>query len=176
MLYTDLMTRMPGHLRPIVDRMSMAHSVEVRAPLLEHRMVEFAMRVPSRLKLRKGRLKHVLREVASRYLDDELVNRGKQGFGFPIAHWLQHDLRGTLDRTIESSSFVEDGVFDGAYLRELRDDHTLGRSDHNLRLWLILNLEIWHRLFLDGWSVDATAGWIRDLRGRSAKTTRAVAQ
>jgi asparagine synthase (glutamine-hydrolysing) len=176
MLYTDLMTRMPGHLLPIVDRMSMAHGVEVRAPLLEHRMVEFAMRVPSRLKLRKGRLKHVLREVASRYLDDELVNRGKQGFGFPIAHWLQHDLRGTLDRTIESSSFVKDGVFDGAYLRELRDDHTQGRSDHNLRLWLILNLEIWHRLFVDGWSVDATAGWIRDLRGRSAETARVVAQ
>ena len=176
MLYTDLMTRIPGHLLPIVDRMSMAHSVEVRAPFLEHRMVEFAMRVPSDLKLRKGRLKHALREVASRYLDEGLVNRKKQGFGFPIAHWLQRDLRGTLDRTIEASAFVKEGVFDGTYLRELRDAHVQGRSDHNLRLWLILNLEIWRRLFVEGWTVQATAGWIRDLRGASDETLQVAAR
>ena len=97
MLYTDLMTRIPDHLLPIVDRMSMAHSVEVRAPFLEHKVVEFGMRIPGRLKVRRGSLKHVLRKVAERHLGPEIVQRPKVGFGFPLAYWMRGELRPLME-------------------------------------------------------------------------------
>ena len=82
MLYTDLMTRMPDHLMVIADRMTMAHSLESRAPLLDHRLTEYAAAMPGRLKLNGSRLKHGLKEVAGRYLPAELVDRKKQGIRF----------------------------------------------------------------------------------------------
>jgi asparagine synthase (glutamine-hydrolysing) len=160
MLYTDLMTRIPDHLLPIVDRMAMAHSLEVRPPLLEHRMVEFAAGVPADLKLRGTKLKYILRRVAARYLPDELIDRPKQGFGFPLARWMQTDLRHLLRETISDSRFVQAGIFDRGYMERLLDEHVERRRDHNFRLWILLNLEIWYRLFLEEQSLEAVTAWI----------------
>ncbi len=160
MLYTDLMTRIPDHLLPTVDRMAMAHGLEVRPPLLEHRMVEFAAGVPADLKLRGTKLKYILRRVAARYLPGELIDRPKQGFGFPLARWMRTDLRRLLRQAIADSSFVQAGVFDRVYMDRLLDEHLEGRRDHNFRLWILLNLEIWHRLFLEEQSLEAVAAWI----------------
>ncbi|MGH6919721.1 MAG: asparagine synthase (glutamine-hydrolyzing), partial [Geminicoccaceae bacterium] len=93
MLYTDLMTRMPDHLLVTVDRMSMAHSLETRSPLVDHKVVEYAASVPGDLKLKGGQLKYILKKVASRYLPQELIDRKKQGFGFPLARWMRTDLQ-----------------------------------------------------------------------------------
>lgn len=160
MLYTDLMTRMPDHLLPIVDRMAMAHGLEVRPPLLEHRMVEFAARIPSSLKLKGTTLKYLLRQLAERYVDPSLVRRKKQGFGFPLAYWMQNELRGFLRHVAAESRFVQEGIFEGGYISELMEEHISGQRDHNYRIWLVLNLEIWYRLFLEGGSVAEVTEWI----------------
>ncbi|MEP6574536.1 MAG: asparagine synthase C-terminal domain-containing protein, partial [Gemmatimonadota bacterium] len=160
MLYTDLMTRMPDHLLPIVDRMAMAHGLEVRPPMLEHRMVEFAATVPSNLKLKGGRLKHILRQVAARHLPRELVFRPKQGFGFPIAHWLRKELAPLLRNLARSSRFVEAGIFEREYVARLVDEHLSGHRDHNFRLWILINLEIWYRIFLESAPVEAVEEWL----------------
>ena len=167
MLYTDLMTRIPDHILPIVDRMSMAHSVEVRAPFLEHKVVEFGMRIPGRLKVRRGSLKHVLRKVAERHLGPEIVQRPKVGFGFPLAYWMRGELRPLMEGVIAESRLAEAGIFNRPYMSKLLSEHVSGEVDHNYRLWLLLNLEVWQRLFIDGFERDELLGWLWDKRGGS---------
>jgi len=147
MLYTDLMTRMPDHLLPITDRMSMAHSVETRAPLIDREVTEFAASLPEHVKLR-GRgtgLKWILRQVAARYMPRELIDRPKQGFGFPLARWLRSDLQGYMRDLLSNSYFAQTGIFDQREINRLMDEHTSGKADHNFRLWILINLEIWKR-------------------------------
>jgi asparagine synthase (glutamine-hydrolysing) len=165
MLYTDLMTRMPDHLLAITDRMSMAHSLEVRPPLMDYRLVEYAASIPGDLKLRGRNLKYILKKVAARYLPPELITREKQGFGFPIARWMRTDLAAFLRNLFARSRFVELGLFDAGYMQELLEEHLSGRADHNFRLWILLNLEIWYRLRFDGQSVDELRAFIDELQG-----------
>jgi len=159
MLYTDLMTRIPDHLLPIVDRMSMAHGLEVRPPLLEHRVVEFAARLPANLKLRGTKLKYILRRVAARYLPPELVKQPKQGFGFPLARWMRTDLARLLREVVADSRFISAGIFSRPYVEQLLYEHLEGKRDHNFRLWILLNLEVWHRLFLEQQPLEEVGGW-----------------
>ncbi len=150
MLHTDLMTRMPDHLLPIVDRMSMAHSLEVRSPLVDRQLVEFAASLPAGLKLRGRELKYGLKQVARRYLPSEVIDREKQGFGFPLARWMRTDLAGYLRRMFDDSMFVQEGIFDPGYIRQLLDEHLGGAADHNFRIWILMNLEIWYRIHILG--------------------------
>ncbi len=155
MLYTDLMTRMPDHLLSISDRMSAAHGLEVRPPLIDHVVTDFAASLPGRYKLKGRSLKHILRRVALRHLPHELINRPKQGFGFPIAAWLRSDLRHfTRNLLLHDSHFVANGIFEAAFVERLVNEHQEGRADHNFRLWILLNLEIWHRLYFEGLSLS----------------------
>jgi asparagine synthase (glutamine-hydrolysing) len=165
MLYTDLMTRMPDHLLVTVDRMSMAHSLEARSPLVDYKVVEYAAALPGHTKLRRGQLKYILKKVAARYLPLELIERKKQGFGFPLALWMRTELRPFIRNLFAESRFVEVGIFDPAYLNQLIEQHTAGQVDHNYRLWLLINLEIWYRLNLEGRSVEAMRADIDRLMG-----------
>jgi asparagine synthase (glutamine-hydrolysing) len=155
MLYTDLMTRMPDHLLSIVDRMSMAHSIESRPPLVDYKFVEYAASIPADLKLKGRNLKYILKKVAGRYLSDELINRKKQGFGFPMAIWMRTDLKDFLKRLFAQSRFVEIGVFSQDYMFRILDEHLSGKADHNFRLWILINLEFWYRLYFDGESIES---------------------
>jgi asparagine synthase (glutamine-hydrolysing) len=172
MLYTDLMTRMPDHLLSIVDRMSMAHSLETRPPLIDYRVVEFAASIPADLKLRGRDLKHILKRVAARYLPQELIDRKKQGFGFPLALWMRSELRHFLQELFRRSRFVELGLFDGDYMRTILDEHLSGRVDHNFRIWILLNLEIWHRLYFEGGTVESMRGFMDGLMGPPGERRR----
>jgi asparagine synthase (glutamine-hydrolysing) len=154
MLYTDLMTRMPDHLLVIADRMCMAHSLENRSPLVDHRLVEFAASIPAHMKLNGMKLKHILRSVSSRYLPKELVYREKQGFGFPIALWLRNELSGFLRNLFAESRFIEAGIFERHAVQNLIEEHLSGKADHNFRLWILLNLELWHRMYFESMSID----------------------
>jgi asparagine synthase (glutamine-hydrolysing) len=170
MLYTDLMTRMPDHLLAITDRMAMAHALEARPPLIDYRVCEFAASIPGDIKLKGRRLKHVLRRVAERYLPRALLDRPKQGFGFPIGIWLRTDLRDfTRNLLLRDARLVANGTFDAACVRRLVDEHQSGRADHNFRLWILLNLEIWHRMAFEGVTVDAARRLVDRLRKESAK-------
>ncbi len=163
MLYTDLMTRMPDHLLMIVDRMSMAHSLESRSPLIDYKVVEYAASIPGELKLKGKNLKYILKKVASRYLPKELIYREKQGFGFPIALWMRSELAGFLKNLFERSRFIELGIFDRNYVQNLLDEHLSGKKDHNFRIWILLNLEIWYRLYFENESIESTKEFIDSL-------------
>jgi asparagine synthase (glutamine-hydrolysing) len=179
-LHVDCQTRLTENQLPIVDRMSMAHSLELRSPFLDRRVAEFAMRIPAGLKLKHGRLKYVTRELARRYLPKAIVDRPKKGFGFPLAKWLQGPLAGLMQRVIDESRFVEHGLFRRDTLQALQDEHVSGRVDHNYRLWMIFNLEIFWRHYLDGEDVGGLEAWIQERRvtdrGSSAATPQRAAQ
>lgn len=163
MLYTDLMTRIPDHLLSIVDRMCMAHSLECRPPMVDYKLVEYAARIPADLKLKGISLKYILRQVAARYLPNELINRPKQGFGFPLGAWMRGEMRSFLENLVANSRFVELGLFNPDYMRRLVDEHVSGRFEHSFRLWILINLELWYRLFFENQSIEAVREEIRRL-------------
>lgn len=154
MLYTDLMTRIPDHLLTIGDRMSMAFSLEMRPVLVDYKLVEFAAKLPPKMKLHGRELKYLLKKVASRYLPAALIDREKQGFSFPIARWIRGDLREYTQRLFSQSRFVESGIFEPDYMMQLLNEHLDGKADHNYRLWILINLEIWYRMYFEGRSVE----------------------
>jgi asparagine synthase (glutamine-hydrolysing) len=170
MLYTDLMTRMPDHLLMTVDRMAMAHSLETRSPLVDYKVVEYAASIPGGLKLKGNQLKYILRKVAARYLPRDLIDRRKQGFGFPLAIWMRTELRDFVRNLFAESRFVELGIFERAYVQRLVDEHIAGKVDHNYRLWLLINLEVWYRMFFEGMSIPAMQQDIERLMGQGAAT------
>jgi asparagine synthase (glutamine-hydrolysing) len=166
MLYTDLMTRMPDHLLAIVDRMSMAHSLENRSPLVDHEVVEFAARIPGTMKLNGRKLKYILKKVAVRHLPKELITRPKQGFSFPIGTWMRTHLKSLMSNLFRQSRFVAQDIFDAGEVQRLWQDHISGKADHNYRLWILLNLELWHRLFFEGETPESLSAKMLDLSER----------
>jgi asparagine synthase (glutamine-hydrolysing) len=165
MLYTDLMIRVPDHNLVMGDRMSMACSLEVRSPFVDPRVVEFAASLPVDMKLRGRKLKYLLRRVAKRYLPPEIVRRPKQGFGFPVGLWMQRDLKALVEDRLGNSRLVAAGIFRPEPIARIMREHMEGRVDHSYRLWLLLNLEIWHEVYIEGRSVAAVTASIQALSG-----------
>ena len=164
MLHTDCMTRLADHQLPIVDRMSMAHGLEVRSPFLDHRVAEYASRIPAPWQLRRGRLKAVTRELAERYLPRELVMRQKQGFGFPLALWLRGPLRTLIEQVVDHSRLAEAGIFRREEMKRLVAEHLSGALDHNYRLWMLFHLELFYRHSVEGEPVEALEAWVAQAR------------
>ncbi|MGA0072469.1 MAG: asparagine synthase (glutamine-hydrolyzing) [Steroidobacteraceae bacterium] len=162
MLHVDCQTRLSENQLPIVDRMSMAHSLELRSPFLDRRIAEFAMRLPTAMKIGKGRLKYITRELAAKHYGPQIAYRPKQGFGFPLALWLRGPLQGLMRALLEESRFVGAGLFRRDALSLMVDEHLSGQVDHNFRLWMWFNLEVFWRTWLDGEPVDVTEDWIRE--------------
>jgi asparagine synthase (glutamine-hydrolysing) len=155
MLSTDLMIRVPNLNLQIGDRMSMAHSLEVRCPFMDHVLVEFAATIPASLKLKRMRLKHMLRRVGARYLPREIVQRKKQGFGFPLGPWMRAGQMGSfVQEVLRHSLLVSSGIFSAEAIEQLISEHTGGQVDHNYRLWLLVNMELWYRLNFAGQTLD----------------------
>lgn len=165
MLYTDLMTRMPDHLLMLGDRMSMAHSLEARPVLVDYKIVEFAAAIPGNLKLKKNNLKYILKRVAERYLPKPLISRKKQGFSFPLGRWMRGELAPFVTQMMNQSRFVEQGIFERRALQSIVEEHINGSVDHSYRLWMLINLEVWHRILIEGQSVASTQDHIQDLIG-----------
>jgi asparagine synthase (glutamine-hydrolysing) len=164
MLHADCMTRLSENQLPITDRMSMAHSLELRSPFVDRRIAEFAMRIPAAMKLKHRRLKFVTRKLAERYLPRALVRRPKKGFGFPLALWLRGPLRPMMQRTIDDSRLVQAGLFRREAMQRMQDEHAAGRVDHNYRLWMIFNLEVFWRHFMDREPVGRVEEWVARAR------------
>lgn len=141
----DLVTYLPCDLMTKVDLASMAHGLEVRAPFLDYRVVEFAAALPMRLKYRRGRGKRLLRESFGDLLPREIWGRKKMGFGVPLDHWFRHDLRElTSDLLLSENSSLRQFVRPDA-VQTLWDEHQQRRFDHSARLWTLVMLESWLR-------------------------------
>jgi asparagine synthase (glutamine-hydrolysing) len=166
MLYTDLMLRVPDHNLVMGDRMSMACSLEVRSPFVDPRLVEFAASLPAGMKLKGRKLKYLLRRVAGRYLPPEIVRRPKQGFGFPVGLWMKRDLKALVEERLGNSRLVAAGVFRPEPIARIMREHMAGQVDHSYRLWLLLNLEIWHEIYIEGFSVETARDGIQQLAAR----------
>ena len=132
-----------------VDRMTMANSIESRAPLLDHHLVEFAARLPSHLRRSGGRGKLLLRRVAAKLLPASVLSKRKQGFAIPLAQWFRNELQPLMRDTLDSRRFRERGLIAPAAADRLLLEHVEGRADHGEQLWMILNLELWARQYLD---------------------------
>jgi len=126
-----------------VDRMSMANSLEVRCPLLDHELAEMAATVPHAWKIAEGRGKRILIEAMGDRLPPELLNRPKTGFGVPLADWFRRDLREMLWDHLTSARFIGRGIAEEGFVRHLIEEHQSGRRDNNQWLWSLLMLELW---------------------------------
>jgi asparagine synthase (glutamine-hydrolysing) len=143
--YADLRFGLLDGILVKVDRMSMAHSLEVRSPLLDHRLVEFAVRLPPSLKLRGWQTKAILRDAVRPYLPPATVRKGKQGFRVPLREWLKTGLHEMVGDFLESADGgLPPEVFNRTAIRKLLREHRSGEADHNLPIWLLLNYAAWH--------------------------------
>jgi asparagine synthase (glutamine-hydrolysing) len=161
MLYTDFVTRLPEHSLMLTDRMTMAHGLEARSPLLDHNLVEFLAQVPAHMKVRNNQPKSLMRKIAKDHLPPAILERQKQGFMFPIAYWFRTDLFALVSELLKNSHFAREGWFERETISRLLEEHRARRFDHHVRLWMLLNLELWHQIYIEGVPRDALGERLR---------------
>lgn len=146
--YLDLKNYLPLDILTKVDRMSMAHSIEARVPLLDHKLVEFAATIPPEFKLRNGTTKDIFKRAMRGILPEEIIDRRKQGFAIPLGRWFRGRLAHFLREILLSDTSRRRGIFNPAYIERLVTMHERGR-ELDLHLWTLVSFELWCRTFLD---------------------------
>lgn len=146
--YLDVKTYLTDDILAKVDRASMAHSLEVRAPLLDHRVMELAAKMPSNLKLRGRQGKFIFKKVMAKYLPPDILYRRKMGFSVPVAEWFRSDLKRLTEEMLLGSTFESGAYLNQEFIRYLWEKHQSGRWNFSKQLWAILVLEFWMRRFL----------------------------
>ena len=155
LLYLDTKTYLVGDILTKVDRMSMATSLEVRVPMLDHKFVEWVTSLPVEWKLRAGTRKHILKQLAERLgIPSPLLHRRKQGFQLPLVEWMRNDAKDQFLRVLLEPRTLQRGYFKPNAVRSLVDEHVRGRRNRSALLWRMLVLELWHRNF-----IESRANW-----------------
>ena len=154
MLYADAEVRLPDHPVMITDRMTMAHGLEARSPFMDHRLAEFAARLPCEMKVRGKSLRYLQRRLAARYLPQSLLSRPKQGFASAMPYLLRNEYHRLYTTVLPRSQLVADGILRGEPMQRLVSEHLSGAADHGNRLWLLLNAEVWYQMQIKGASVE----------------------
>jgi len=150
MLYVDTKTYLAGDILTKVDRMSMATSLEIRAPILDHVFLEWVTALPPEWKLRGGKQKYILKKLAERVgVPREVLHRRKQGFALPLADWIRHELKDMVLTVLLEPRTLQRGYFNPQGIRQLLDEHFRCRRDQSSRIWRLLIFELWHRNFLE---------------------------
>lgn len=149
LLYVDTKTYLPADILTKVDRMSMASSLEVRVPMLDHEFVEWATGLPLGLKIRGGKQKILLRKLAERLgVPRAVLYRPKQGFAMPLVDWMKNELKELVLGVLLDTGTLQRGYFEPSGVRCLLDEHFRGRRDHSGKIWRLLMFELWHRNYL----------------------------
>jgi asparagine synthase (glutamine-hydrolysing) len=152
--YIDMKTYLPGDILTKVDRASMAHALEVRVPLLDHKFVEWVSGLPPASKLRNGEGKHIFKKALEPYLGNDILYRKKMGFSIPLAAWLRGPLADKMKEAVLNPVLLDTGIFNQHYLKQMVDEHQSGLQDHSTALWQVLMFEA----FLRKNGADATHG------------------
>jgi asparagine synthase (glutamine-hydrolysing) len=155
-VYIDLKMTMADSVLMKVDKMSMASSVEVRVPFLDHELVEFATSLPAEWRMRGFETKTILKQAMLGHLPREILYRKKQGYSLPIKNWLRTELRDYAREQIRTSDLVRE-IFESSALERVWEEHLSRRHNHNHLLWALLNLALWHRRFFGGGRAVAAA-------------------
>ncbi len=149
--YMEMKLRLPEHLLMRVDKLTMAHAVEARVPFLDHDVVEFATRLPVSYKLRDGVGKRVLKKAAEPYLDRDLIDRKKQGFGAPMEEWFREgDFGRRCLAAFERSGIRKEGFLDEEVFVGMLKDQIAGRAGMSFQLWTVMNAVLWHASWIEG--------------------------
>ncbi len=129
--------------------MSMAASIELRVPFLDHKFVEYCCNIPSNLKLRNGEGKYILKKAMSGILPDRILYREKMGFPVPLQHWMRKELKEEVAGVLFDPKTRSRGLFDFDFVEKMWKAHQGGKMEYHMQLWLILMLEFWFRQFID---------------------------
>ncbi len=147
-LCVDFETLLPDQVLAFVDRLSMAHSVEVRTPFLDYRLMEYTASLPGRLKIKHGRVKHIFKEAMRGVIPDVILDRPKEGFVMPVNNWLLGKLRGYVEEILSKERLSIHGLLELAVVQELLEDHYTGRANNGPRIWnLVMFQKWWERYF-----------------------------
>ena len=146
----DLKLYLPDTLMTKTDIASMAHSLEARAPMLDHKFLEFVASIPPELKLKNGvEGKYIFKKAVEPYLPHDIIYRKKMGFGVPIEHWFRHELRDMVRDVLLSQQATQRGYFRREYIENILDRHQTGGESWHYLIWNLLMLELWHLMFID---------------------------
>ncbi len=147
--YVDMKLYLPGDILVKVDRMSMANSLEVRAPLLDHVFMEFVATIPSTLKLKGHEKKYIFKKALTPYLPYEILYRKKQGFSVPLDQWFRNELKDLVQETLLSPRFFNRGFFQPECVSQMWAQHQSGQRNFGINLWTLLMFELWYRRFME---------------------------
>ena len=159
----DFRTQLPEEFLFMSDRFSMAHALEARVPLLDHRLVEFVFSIPSAIRTRGNDLKYLYRGAVEDLLPRDLLAAPKKGFVIPIRHWLRKDLRPLAERLLAPDRLEKQGVFRKEFYHRYVAPHLDGTVDHTWQVWAAVMYQLWHELFVERGSLSAPSGSWRDL-------------
>jgi asparagine synthase (glutamine-hydrolysing) len=170
LLYLDMKTYLTADILAKVDRMSMATSLEMRCPILDHELVEWVAGLPVKYKFQSGTRKYLLKKLAMRLgVPSALLHRPKQGFSLPLVHWMRHELKDGLLGILTEPRTLQRGYFNPGAIRGLLDEHFRGHRDRAGAIWLLLIFELWHRNFLEARGVSHS-GFVPDLADSGCAT------
>ena len=145
-LFLDIETLLPDQVLAFVDRLPMAHSVEVRPPFLDHRLVQFVADLPGSVKIKAGRVKHILKEAVRDLLPRELFDRPKEGFIMPVNEWLIGNLKGYVQATLAPERLARHGLFQADAIRQMLEAHYSGSANRGNQIWNLLMLQLGRRI------------------------------
>lgn len=148
MQYLDMKLYLAEDILTKVDRASMAVSLEVRAPFLDHKVAEYASSLPVNYRLRRQTSKYILKKAVSGLLPADIIKRPKKGFGIPVAEWLKGSLNPLLHDLLSENTLKEQGLFDPSYVAGLIKEHEDGKANHYKQLWTLLVFQLWHHSFI----------------------------
>ena len=146
--YLDMKTYLPGDILTKVDRASMAHALEVRVPILDHKLVEWISGLPPELKLQGKQGKYLFKKALEPHLPDAILYRPKKGFAVPLASWFRGPLRQRVRDAVLGPVMMDSGIFNRQFLSEMLDQHHSGKKDHSAKIWALLMYEAFARRVL----------------------------
>lgn len=147
--YVDAASFLCGNCLEYADRMSMANSLEVRAPFTDYRLLEFALRLPDRMKVRGTTTKHVVREAMRGILPEQVIGKKKMGFNPPLPQWINGELKPMIAKFLSAEAVERRGIFRPEAVRQLLSDHEQNKRDNALKIWALLMIEVWQRMYVD---------------------------